>query len=128
MAGDGSAKLKERRRELRLTLRDIESQSGVSNAYISQIESGKRPSPHPQILKKLASAYQFSIEEIMRIFGYLGTIDDETETEEQKTTRLFNEACSDPDFAFGHRLRGERDLAVKKAIVELYLKLKSKGD
>ena len=60
----------------------------------------------------------------MRLFGYLETGHEGQETEEQRIDRVFEEACLDPDFAFGHRLRGEKDLQVKKAIVELYLKLK----
>lgn len=84
MSHEGCVKLRQRRKELRLTLRDMESRSGVSNAYISQIESGKRPNPHPQILKKLANAYQYSIEEIMRVFGYLEVIEPDKETEEME--------------------------------------------
>ena len=52
--------LKEKRKELNLTLREIEEKTGVSNAYISQIERYKRK-PSLDILIKLSTLYEFDI-------------------------------------------------------------------
>ena len=51
-------KFLKRIREARgLTLRDVETKVGVSNAYLSQIEQGKRSIPSIKILNKLSLAY-----------------------------------------------------------------------
>jgi transcriptional regulator with XRE-family HTH domain len=59
-------------RELRgLKLREVEEASGVSNAYLSQIETGKITRPSPRILHKLASVYDVGYEVVMEKAGYL---------------------------------------------------------
>jgi transcriptional regulator with XRE-family HTH domain len=49
--------LKELRKEKGLTLREVESKSKISNAYLSQIERGKRGIPTLKILIKLSEVY-----------------------------------------------------------------------
>lgn len=49
--------LKELRKEKGLTLRDVESESKISNAYLSQIERGKRGIPTVKVLGKLSKVY-----------------------------------------------------------------------
>jgi transcriptional regulator with XRE-family HTH domain len=64
-------------RELRITknmsLRDVEkaTKNAVSNAYLSQLESGKIVNPSPHILENLATAYNVQYEEIMVVAGYI---------------------------------------------------------
>ena len=53
------------------TLRQIEEASHVSNAYLSQIETGLIRRPSPQILYKLADAYGASYELLMEKAGHL---------------------------------------------------------
>lgn len=53
-----------------LTLRDVEAKTGVSNAYISQLETGKVKQPSPSNLYKLADLYQVTYEELMEKAGY----------------------------------------------------------
>jgi HTH-type transcriptional regulator, competence development regulator len=53
-----------------LTLRDVERKVDVSNAYISQLESGKVKQPSPLTLYKLASLYEVSYELLMEKVGY----------------------------------------------------------
>ena len=48
-----------------LTLKQVETQAKVSNAYISQIERGLRKPPHPDILKRLAKAYDVEHRELL---------------------------------------------------------------
>ena len=57
--------LKGLREKQRMSLRDVERRTGVSNAYLGQIEQAKRPPPHPNILKKLASLYGVPVYEVM---------------------------------------------------------------
>jgi transcriptional regulator with XRE-family HTH domain len=60
------------RMSIPLTLREAEDASGVSNAYLSQLESGKIAKPSPPFLHKLATAYGISYEALMEKAGYVG--------------------------------------------------------
>jgi len=54
----------------RLTLRSVEESTGVSNAYLSQLEHGKIRQPSPVILHKLTELYAVSYSDAMRLAGY----------------------------------------------------------
>lgn len=69
--------LKGLRKGKKLTIRQLDLYSGVSNSYISQMERGARGIPSPDILKKLSKPLGVEYEEIMRVAGY---IKEETET------------------------------------------------
>ncbi len=77
MAGTESATedlgqyLRELRRVRRLTLREVEEQSGVSNSYLSQVEHGRIRQPSPHVLQKLAVAYDVPYERLMARAGYI---------------------------------------------------------
>jgi transcriptional regulator with XRE-family HTH domain len=62
-----SARLKERREQLGLTLRDVEAitDGRISNAYLSQLENGKIRNPSAMIALTLAAAYHVSVEETL---------------------------------------------------------------
>jgi transcriptional regulator with XRE-family HTH domain len=62
--------LRQVRRKLNLTLRDVEEKTGISNAYLSQLENNKIFYPSPRILYKLAECYQVSYEYLMKLAGY----------------------------------------------------------
>ena len=49
----------------------VAKRAGISDSYLSEIESGKRKHPSPQILKKLASALKVPEEELLKVAGYL---------------------------------------------------------
>src|SRR5689334_9420554 len=53
-----------------LTLRDVERQTDVSNAYLSQLESSKIKQPSPTTLYKLAEIYGVGYEVLMEKVGY----------------------------------------------------------
>jgi HTH-type transcriptional regulator, competence development regulator len=53
-----------------LTLRAVEQATGVSNAYLSQLESGKIKQPSPIVLYKLSQLYGVSYADAMRFAGY----------------------------------------------------------
>jgi transcriptional regulator with XRE-family HTH domain len=52
-----SFNFKELRKKTNLTLRQVEEYSGISNAYLSQLETGKIKSPSYQTVKKLLDIY-----------------------------------------------------------------------
>lgn len=59
-------------REMRnLSLREIEQATGISNAYLSQLENGKIKKPSPHFLHKLASLYGIGYEQLMEAVGYV---------------------------------------------------------
>jgi len=62
--------LKASRNSKRLSLREVEREIGISNAYLSQLESGKIRKPSPNVLYKLASLYKVSYRELMQLVGY----------------------------------------------------------
>lgn len=52
------------------TLREAEEHTGVSNAYLSQMEGGKIKQPSPNVLHKLCEAYKLSYAVVMEYAGY----------------------------------------------------------
>jgi transcriptional regulator with XRE-family HTH domain len=52
------------------SLRTVERETGISNAYLSQLETGKIKTPAPQNLHLLAGAYNVSYELLMELAGY----------------------------------------------------------
>lgn len=59
------------RKEKKLTIRQLELYSGVSNAYISQVERGARGIPSPEILQKLSKPLGVKYELLMEKAGYI---------------------------------------------------------
>jgi transcriptional regulator with XRE-family HTH domain len=74
MASDQPRQFGEYLRSLRstskLSLRDVEGQTGVSNAFLSQIESGKVKKPSPTMLDKLARLYRVPYATLMERAGH----------------------------------------------------------
>ena len=62
--------MKRVRKERKLTLRVVEEKTGISNAYLSQVENGKIIRPSPSVLHKLAEFYDVSYEHLMRLAGH----------------------------------------------------------
>ena len=56
-----------------MTLRDVEKKADVSNAYLSQLESGKIKQPSPLTLHKLSEIYNVSYDVLMEKVGYPAT-------------------------------------------------------
>ena len=118
--------LKSLRDKQRMSLRDVEKRSGVSNAYIAQLEKGDRPAPSPDILKKLARAYNVTVRELLMRAGYLDE-PEVTATEEERIEAAFQYVLSDPDYKLGTRLRGEDlDTKGKRGVVITYETLTGK--
>ncbi len=59
-------------RELRkLSLRDVEKATGISNPYLSQLENDKVQKPSPFFLHKLSALYEIEYEMLMDAAGYV---------------------------------------------------------
>lgn len=63
--------LKDIRKEKGFTIREVADRSGVSPAYISQLENGNRGLPSPDILMKLSEGLNISYSTLMGLAGYL---------------------------------------------------------
>jgi transcriptional regulator with XRE-family HTH domain len=53
------------------SLREVERKTGISNAYLCQLESGAASKPSPEVLHKLAAFYEVPYESLMEAAGYL---------------------------------------------------------
>lgn len=115
--------LKRLRRAKGLSLKQVEEAAEVSNAYLSQIERGIRKPPHPDILKRLAKAYEVPVEELLEAAGYLEDARDRR-LQRQKVERAFEHVITDPQHRYGTRLKGSAlSLDAKRFIVEMYEKM-----
>ena len=62
--------LKRIRKQKNLTLRAVEEKTGISNAYLSQLENNKISFPSPKFLDKLAMLYELPYDQLMKLAGY----------------------------------------------------------
>lgn len=53
------------------TLREVEKATKISNAYLSQLESGSVDEPSPHKLQKLATYFKIEYANLMEAAGYL---------------------------------------------------------
>lgn len=53
------------------SLREVEKATRISNAYLSQLETGKAQNPSPHVLHTLAAFYEVPYESLMVAAGYL---------------------------------------------------------
>lgn len=63
--------IRQLRNNKKMTIRQLELYSGVSNSYLSQLENGKRGIPSPDIIKKLSEGLKVSYTEMMIKAGYI---------------------------------------------------------
>ncbi|MCW2462608.1 helix-turn-helix domain-containing protein [Elizabethkingia anophelis] len=57
--------LKSARKNVGLTLRQVEEMTDISNAYLSQLENDKIKNPSVNILSKLSSLYKVSLKTLL---------------------------------------------------------------
>ena len=62
--------LKDARKNVGLTLRQVEEMTDISNAYLSQLENDKIKNPSVNILSKLSSLYKVSLTLSARLPAY----------------------------------------------------------
>jgi transcriptional regulator with XRE-family HTH domain len=113
------------RTEKKLSLREVEELSGVSNSYLGLIERGQRPIPGADILKKLAPVYDVPVRDLLNAAGYLK--DEEISlSEEDEVEMAFRYVMNDPRYKSGTRIKGGLTTEVKRFIVEMYEKATGK--
>lgn len=111
------------RKKKGLTLKQVEKAARVSNAYLSQLERGRRRPPHPDILKRLASVYGVSDRELLIAAGYLEE-DTKEKREREKVNEAYEHVIRDPNYKQGTRLKDAHiPFEAKRFIVEMYEKM-----
>ncbi len=114
--------LRELRRRKRISLRQVQEETGASGSYLSQVEQGKRH-PSGELLRKIAPTYGASVKDLLIMAGYL----DEPEVKMSDQDRIewaFKCVVSDPDYQYGTSLTAPSGLSLeaKRFIVEVYEK------
>ncbi len=74
--------LKEARELAQLTLKQVEESTGISNAYMSQVENSKIKKPSANVLHKLSRVYDVNMETLLLAAGAI------KESNAQKTNLL----------------------------------------
>lgn len=74
-----------------LSLRGVENSTGISNAYLSQVEGDKIKQPSPIILHKLGKLYNTSYAALLSLAGYpVPSADADTAYQTGLTARVGN--------------------------------------
>ena len=63
--------LRQSRELATLTLREVEEVTGISNAYLSQLENDKIKRPSASVLYKLASVYKIELDTLLVAAGII---------------------------------------------------------
>lgn len=72
--------LKSTRENVSLTLKDVENATGISNAYLSQLENDKIKKPSASILYKLANVYKIELNVLLYAAGIIEKVDEKTQS------------------------------------------------
>ncbi len=112
----------------KLSVREAAAKSGVSVSYITQIENERRKTPSPQVLKKLAPAYNVPVRDLLKAAGYMDDIREVKPalSDEEEVERAFQYVITDPRYQSGTRVTGPITTEVKRFIVEMYEKATGK--
>ena len=107
--------LKQRRRSLELTLRELAARSGVSVSGLARVERGERfPSGH--ILRKIAKPLGFAEIKLLTLAGYLPP---QPSSETGEEYRIYRQL--DPYVA---KVLSEEPVHVQRTMVTLFIMLK----
>lgn len=79
--------LKEKRRELGLTLSHVSSLAGMSTSQLAQLEGGVRKKPSFETISRVAHALRVSLDEIAAACGLGAVLDAQTPSETVRRTR-----------------------------------------
>ena len=100
MSGTLGKFLKAAREKHEMPIREVEKITGISNAYISQIETGAVEQPSPNKLQKLASCYGLDYSSVMSAAGYLvESKKDQVKVRDLNTLLLTSEAVTENEAA-----------------------------
>lgn len=88
--------LKAIREKSKKTLREVEESTGISNAYLSQLENDKIKRPSANVLYKLSDLYEIELDVLLSAAGIIEKQKSNIQSEFQKKVALFADKLS-PD-------------------------------
>ena len=102
------------------TLRNVETDTGITNAYLSNIELGiKRPGV--KTLAKLSSYYQVPLEHLLHVAGIEGEMPQPVERDSpMDIQRAFEFVVTDPHVAHYQKPAETLPLDAQKYVVQIY--------
>ncbi|KIL38247.1 DNA-binding protein [Gordoniibacillus kamchatkensis] len=101
--------LRDMRKLKGFTIRELADRSGVSAAYISQLENGNRGVPSPEVLMKLSEGLNVSYSALMRLAGYLEAEDSGSNAPAAKTPVNLRRFLRDNELMFDGVVLSELD-------------------
>ena len=102
------------------TLRQLEADTGISNAYLSNIESGAKR-PGVKILSKLAAYYRYPLGELLQAAGL--PFDEHAAVLADSNTellRIYEFVIADPSFMHYGKPAGTPSTDVQKFVIQMY--------
>jgi transcriptional regulator with XRE-family HTH domain len=110
------AVLAEARARKGLSLRQVEAATGISNAYLSQLEGGRRvKEPSPLLLHKLSQLYDVSYGELLQAAGYPVPGADDSTAEPPRIAARLGPTTPDEEDALAEYLRFLRSKTGRRA-------------
>ncbi|MGM0881383.1 MAG: helix-turn-helix domain-containing protein [Bacillota bacterium] len=114
----------------KMSLREAASRSGLSHTYIRDLELGMNRStnniiqPSPETLEKLASAYSYSYEGLMKAAGYLHSENPPVNSHVEQHSYDLLEILKNHDLVkVGHHTLSDRDAKMIRDILDsMFLK------
>ena len=102
------------------TLRQVEADTGITNAYLSNLESGLKK-PGIRTLTKLSRYYSVPIDHLIHVAGLEGEVPQPAgEGSVLDIQRAFDFVITDPNLAHYHRPADTLPLDIQKFVVEIY--------
>ena len=113
--------LKSLREQKSVSLLDVQKATGVSNAYISQLETGtRRRLPTPERLRALGDFYNVSMKELMQKAGYYEA-GEVKESFKDQIDHDFLHVINEPQFQTGRRIRPDQvNTDIKRFVIEMH--------
>ena len=102
------------------TLRQVEAETSISNAYLSNIETGAKR-PGARILSKLAQYYRVPLQDLLETAGL--PFDENVAVLEDSASelqRIYEFVIADPNFAHYGKPAGTPPVDVQKFVVHMY--------
>ena len=102
------------------TLRQVEADTGISNAYLSNLESGSKR-PGVKILAKLAGYHRTPLQELLQVAGLAFDDSATNQTESaMDVQRSYDFVLADPNFSIYQKPDGTPTTDVQRFVVRMY--------